>query len=504
MPTAFSQSIDWRDEEGTLVPYHRRGRQETRGAWVPQAGSQEFFLSCAVREVLYEGTRGPGKSDALLAKFAGNVGKGWGAEWRGVLFRRTYPELVDIIEKSRKWFKKFFPAAQFNESEHYWKFPGGERLYFRHFMRNADYYSYHGHEFTWIAWEELTTWPDDTCFKSMFSCLRSSVKGIPLQVLATTNPYGVGHNWVKARYRLPVLRGKIAGPVIRDAYDEEGNKEPDRVAIHGHLRENKILLHAEPNYIENLNAAAENSAQRKAWVDGDWDIVAGGMLDDVWNKGLHVVPNFPLSMIPYGWKINRSFDYGQSKPFSVAWWAQANGEVFEFDGHIFGKIRGDLYRVAEWYGCGRKANTGVSMDSVEIAQGILERENDYGIFGRVRKGPADTNIWNPNPKDNTASVATDMASAGVSWDKADKGPGSRIQGWIQLRKRLKNAKAFPREAPGLFVTERCNHFLRTMPTLPRDPKNMDDVDTDAEDHIADEVRYRLRWKPKTVSQGRTK
>ena len=47
------------------------------------------------------------------------------------------------------------------------------------------------------------------------------------------------------------------------------------------------------------------------------------------------------------------------------------------------------------------------------------------------------------------------------------------------------------ERPGLFVFESCRHFLRTVPTLPRDAKDPDDVDTLAEDHIGDETRYRI-------------
>ena len=48
-------------------------------AWKPHPGSQVRFLSCPVFECLYEGTRGPGKTDALLMSFAQFVGKGYGA-----------------------------------------------------------------------------------------------------------------------------------------------------------------------------------------------------------------------------------------------------------------------------------------------------------------------------------------------------------------------------------------------------------------------------------------
>ena len=83
--------------------------------------------------------------------------------------------------------------------------------------------------------------------------------------------------------------------------------------------------------------------------------------------------------------------------------------------------------------------------------------------------------------------------AGATFERADKKPGSRKQGWQQLRKYLSNVEAKPgsaREEPGLFVWSTCVHWLRTVPTLPRDEKDMDDVDSASEDHCGDETRYR--------------
>jgi len=423
-----------------------------------------------------------------------HVGRGYGVEWRGILFRRTYPELQDVIDKSDKWFRRIFPGAEYNRSLHVWKFPTGEQLFFRHFERPTDYWKYHGHAYPWIGWEELTTWPDSSCYTSMFSCARSSIVGVPIKIRSTTNPYGVGHNWVKSRWRLPIAQGHMIGPVIRDSRDREGNIELPRVAIHGELQENKVLLFADPQYISRISSAARNPEELKAWLHGDWNIVAGGMFDDVWRPAKHVVPNFPLKLIPRGWRIDRSYDHGQSAPFSVGWWAQSNGEPFKYGDHIYGSVPGDLYCIAEWYGWNGRPNEGVRMLAGDIAKGILEREEDYGILGRVRPGQADSSIF--DDYEPGSSVAGDMRRIGVQWLKADKGPGSRKQGWEQLRKMLTNAMEPYREEPGLFVLARCTEFQRTVPVLPRSDRDLDDVDTAAEDHIGDEVRYRIRRKRK--------
>ncbi len=492
--------VEWRSTDAGLVPIviDARGKEQ-EAAWCPQPGSQTAFLECPVFECLYEGTRGPGKTDALLMDYAQHVGKGWGAEWRGILFRRTFPELQDVIEKTQKWFPRIFPTADYNQSKHTWTFADGEKLFLRFFEKHSDYWKYHGHAYPWQGWEELTTWPDSGCFTSMFSCSRSTMVGIPIKVRATTNPYGVGHNWTKDRYRLPIAGGHYVGPVIRDARDRDGNVDPPRVAIHGELRENRVMLHADPEYINRLRSAARNPAELRAWLYGDWNIVAGGMLDDVWDESVHVVPNFPLYLTPKGWRIDRSYDHGQSKPFSVGWWAQSNGEPFEHNGFVYGQVPGDVYRIAEWYGWTGKPNEGVRMLSTKIGQGIREREQDFGISGRVRYGPADTQIF--DDYEPGLSVAGDMESVGVRWDRADKGQGSRKQGWEQLRKMLTHAMNPMRDEPGLFVLERCMQFQRTVPVLPRDDRDLDDVDTDSEDHIGDETRYRVRHKRMAVTSG---
>lgn len=473
-------------------------------AWAPQPGSQEAFLNCPVFEVLYEGNRGGGKTDALLMDFGQHVGRGYGIEWKGILFRHTYKDLEDVVTKSKKWFPKIWPSATYNESKMFWGWPRGEKLIFSYLEKPADYEHYHGHEYPWIAFEELTRWPDDKAYRAMMSCCRSPRRGIPRKFRATTNPYGVGHNWVKDRFQLPVQGGRTCGPILLGEADPKTGRRLKRCAIHSDLHENRVFTSAQPDYQAQIMGAARNESERQAWIHGSWDIVAGGMFDDIWSPPHHVVPNFPAAAIPRTWRLNRAYDHGQSKPFSVGWWAESNGEPLTWDGVHYGQVPGDVFRVWEWYGWNGTMNEGLRMDARDIAQGILDRENDWGIAGRVHKGPADTQIFDDYQPGK--SVAGDMKKRGVRWVPADKGPGSRKQGWEQMRTRLRAAlppASGPREEAGLFVCERCTQFLRTVPVLPRDEKkDLDDVDTESEDHIGDECRYRLREKRNTVAVKR--
>lgn len=499
-----------RNEEQKVPVYRVKGKPVV---WVPQDGSQNYFMECYLQECLYHGTRGPGKTDALLMCFAQHVGKGYGAAWRGIIFRQSYPQLADVQAKSEKWFRQMFPNAKFNRAKMMWEWPTGEVLLLRHMNRPSDYWSYHGHEYPFIGWEELTNWPDDQCYKSMFACCRSSTPGVPKMVRATTNPYGVGHHWVKARFELH-SHWWATKTQLRPV-DVDGRPEPPRCAIHGHIDENKILLSADPDYKRTVIASASNPAMAKAWLSGSWDIVAGGMFEDVWDPRFNVVGKFD---IPSSWRVDRAFDWGSSKPFSTGWYAESDGsDLIMRDGSVMSTVRGDIFRVKEWYGWTGKPNQGLTMLATEIAKGIVEREVLWGWRdtrgSRVRPGPADSSIMNV---ENGMSIAVDMEKPvrlngqmyrGVSWLPADKRPGSRKTGWEVCRKMLKAAhrkRGVPREQPGLFVVgEECPQFLRTFVSLPRDEKDMDDVDTDAEDHIGDEVRYKVRGVGNRPSTGRT-
>jgi len=405
-----------------------------------------------------------------------------------------------VTHNTKRWYKAIFgeDGCDYNESSSTWKFKAGEELLLRHMRVADDYWSYHGHEYPWMGWEELTNWPDSGPYTRMMSCSRSSRVGMPRRYRATCNPYGRGHNWVKARWQLPQMRGRVI----------HTPGEPDRIAIHGHLDENLALLRATPNYVQTITAAARNPTELSAWLDGSWDIVSGGMFDDVWQPGLHLVPRF---RVPRAWRVNRSLDWGQSHPFSVGWWAQSDGTDLLLpasparyglparEARRMRTVPGDLFRIGEWYGWNGKPNEGLRLTGLAVAEGIRAREVQMGLGGRVMPGPADTGIFDPTP--GRPNVAAEMESAGVRWVKADKGPHSRVPGWQAVRAMLEQAADPGRRRPGLFVVEDCAQFLRTFPTLPRSDINPDDVDSLSEDHLGDEVRYRVRWRGGGLGRG---
>lgn len=448
---------------------------ELKVIWQPQQGAQQLFLSCPIYEVLIEGTRGGGKTDVLLMDFAQHTGQGFGPAWRGIIFRETYKQLDDIVTKSKRWFRQIFPSAKFNESDYEWTFADGEQLLFRYMRTEDDYWNYHGHEYPFIGWEELTNWPDPKCYESMKACCRSSFPdpNLPRKFRATCNPFGAGHSWVKEYF----IDQAPPCTVITNA---QGKK---RLYIKSRLSENKALMAADPEYIRTLESILDE-AKRKAWLEGSWDILAGGIFGNLWQPSTHVVRPFE---IPSSWYIDRSFDWGSSKPFSVCWWAESDGtEATMADGSTKCWPKGSVFLISEWYGWNGTPNTGCEMLAGQIAAGIKEREKLLKL--NVRPGPADNAIFDTQ---NGNCIGDDMAAQGVKWTRSDKSPGSRVNGWEAIRQLLFNATNNPKEEPGLYIFDTCRHWLRTVPNLPRDNKKPDDVDTNAEDHAGDATRYRI-------------
>lgn len=473
--------------------------------WTPLPGSQTLALSCPCDEILYEGTRGPGKTDAQLMRFRSRVGIGYGIFWRGVIIDVEYKNLDDLISKSERWFNQFDDGAKFlrSKGDYRWVWPTGEELLFRAAKEPKDYWQFHGQEFPFIGWNELTKQPTPKLYNDMMSCNRTSfvperdspdgkrLPPIPLEIFSTTNPYGTGHNWVKRQFIDPAPAGTVVTRVV-DVFNPQTQQREKikrhQVRIFGSYKENRYLT---PEYIASLERITDRN-KRRAWLWGDWDIVAGGALDDVWSDRM-VLPRFS---IPKSWRVDRSFDWGSTAPFSAGWWAESDGTEAELpNGKTFCPPPGSLIRIAEWYGATDIGlNEGLKLSAKQIAQGIKSREAELLAAGLIqekpRPGPADNQIRD-TVRSDIDTIEEEMAKEGVRWLKSNKSPGSRINGLELIRMRMTEAGKDHPEAPGLWIMENCRAALATLPTLPRDEENPDDVDSDAEDHIYDEVRYRV-------------
>lgn len=473
--------------------------------WKPLPGSQCLALTAPVNHIMIDGTRGGGKTDVQIMRFRRHVGQGYGAFWRGVIIGRSYKALDDIVARTKRWFPKFKDGAKFlaSQAAYKWTWPTGEELLLRVMEKPGDYDKFHGQEFPFIGWNEVTQWSTSECYDLMMSCNRASflpsehspdplnpLPEMPLLVVGTTNPSGPGHNWVKSRFVDIAPAGKVVRNITR-VFNPRTQKEEDvvktQVRLFSSYKENKYLA---PEYIADL-VNIRDPNKRKAWLEGDWDVTAGGAIDDLWRSNIHIIDRFP---VPAAWKLRRSHDWGSTHPYSTGFWAISNGEEVEVDGETLCYPRGSLIRIAEDYGAERRKtpqggadyyghNTGIKLAAPKVAKRAKDLEETLTMLGwiqnKVLPGPADNQIFGVlNTEDKT--IAKQMEDEGVSWERSNKSPGTRKIGLQVMRDMLENAVTG--EGPGLYVMRNCKAFINTVPVLPRSEKDPDDVDTTAIDH----------------------
>ena len=494
-------------------------RMDAKSCCAHSRARKKHFWGQSEKEVCLGGPRGPGKTLIMLSDYLQDVGAGWGAAWKGIVFRRSMTGFAELKSLAEQYISQIFPDAAYNQNQSFWRFATGETLKLAYFDEALDYTIYQGASYTWQGWEELTQWADDKALRMMLATLRSTVPGIPLRVRATTNPDGAGHNWVKARYQASdyhALGDFLIGPRI-----EADDSGPARRMVYAKLTENQLLLCVDPSYLAGIKAAAVDEGKFEGWVNGSWEILSGDLFGDLWPtaKPYVTLPSFAAEVIPQTWRIDRCLDWGDSAPFSVLWFAQSDGSPIAWNGRKFNFIRGDIVLFMEWFGQGRQPNTGLRLATPQLRDGIIEREIEAGLRwqdhtgkwrSRVHAGAADTMIFNLKPgaggDASVGSIAEDFEEpttingvrySGITWLAADKSPGSRVQGWQAIRSRLNatvpNANG-AREKAGLFVCEGVRSFFDYVIVLPRDLKsNKEDIPDKLNDHTADCIRYRLRY-----------
>lgn len=447
---------------------------------------QEIAFFSQANEILYGGGAGGGKSFfiRMIALF-------FALEINGIqiyIFRKNLKDLVkNHLEGSmgfrallRPYIKKKLAKIDSVKKE---ITIGNSKIYLCHCKTPQAVTDYQGVDIHVLLIDELTHFVFD-----IYSFLRSRVRCTGLEIpekykdkipfiFCGSNPGSIGHNWVKDAFitRAPAFH-------ITQTPDEEGGMR--RQFIPALLQDNPHLTRDDPSYKKRLQGMG-NAKLVKALLDGNWDIIDGGMFDDVWDASVHIVEPFE---IPFSWHLDRSLDWGSSKPFSVGFWAESDGSTVTLKNGLERTYpRGTLFRIGEIYGCSDEPNKGLKIGSGAVAAMIKDWEYKSGL--KFNAGVADSSIYDTIDK-TSPSIATNFSSAGVEWRPANKSAGTRIQGCELFRERLTNS-LHNNDAPQFYVFNTCRHFIRTVPVLPRDDKKPDDIDTDAEDHCYDETRYRI-------------
>ena len=416
----------------------------------PSEKQKRFFMSKA-RFVGYGGARGGGKSWAMRTKLVLLCFRYAGLKC--LLLRRTLPELKE--NHLNPLLAMLGESVSYKASDRVFEFPNGSCLKLGYCDKEADIYRYQGQEFDVIGVEECThfSWEQ---ISFLMTANRTTRADFSPRMFFTGNPGGVGHTWFRRLF-------------VKRIY-QKGERKEDYEFIPATVDDNKILMERNPEYVTVLDALPEKL--RRAHRYGDWDVFDGQFFeefrDDPEGYGSrrfsHVIKPFTP---PRDWRCMRSFDFGYAKPFSCGWWVQ------DHDGRV--------YRILELYGCTGSANEGVKWTPDKIFSEIhrVECEHPY-LKGRTIHGVADPSIWDSSRGEAIVETA---AKHGVYFSPGDN---KRIPGWMQMHYRMAfDANGYPL----MYVFENCEAFRRTIPLLCFSKTNPEDLDTDGEDHVADEVRY---------------
>jgi hypothetical protein len=383
------------------------------------------------------------------------------------------PQADDLIERAKEIYLP--TGAEWRAYDRTFTFRGGGRVRFRPLENTSDAQRFQGQNVSHIAVEEAGNYPDPRAIDMLFGALRSKA-GVPVQMILTANPGGPGHQWIKHRYIDPAPMG--LKPLRRKL--DNGEMSHEYCYIPSRVQDNQLLLQADPGYIQRLHLVGSPELVR-AWLQGDWTVTLGAYFPE-FSLDRHVVAPIEL---PAHWHRFRAMDWGSARPFSVGWYAVATGDVLpQFP-------RGSLLRYREWCGSTGQPNVGLKLTAEEVAAGILQREQNDMPSDRRMIGYLDPAAF---AQDGGPSLAERMARVGCHFVAADNkriGDLGRAGGWDEVRSRLRGDG----EKPALLIFSTCKDLIRTLPALQHDRSRPEDVDTEAEDHAADELRYACMSRP---------
>ena len=380
---------------------------------------------------------------------------------RGLLLRRTLDELTELIDKSRQLYPKAFPKAHFREAKSTWVFPSGATMWFTYLDRDKDVTRFQGQAFNWIGIDEITQYPTPYVWDYLRSRLRTTDDELRpyMSMRCTGNPGGVGGWWIKKMYIDPSDFNKPfaatdveSGQQLLYPEGHEKARQPlfYRKFIPARLTDNPYLMQ-DGRYEAMLRSLPE--VERKRLLEGDWDVAEGAAFPE-FSKSKHVVEPFEM---PTNWPRIRAADYGYASPSCVLWGA------IDWDDNIW--IYRELYV---------KQHT-----AEQLADKILEVEQTdpqphYTVL--------DSSCWNKTGFG--PSIAETMMRLGVRWIPSDR---NRLQGKMEVHRRLADNPLTT--LPRIRIFNTCSNTIRQLAGIPLSKTNSEDVDTKAEDHAYDALRF---------------
>lgn len=421
---------------------------------------QKVFIDADADEVLYGGAAGGGKSygqvvDSLL--FGLKYPKS-----KQLILRRTLGELEKSILRIAA---DLIPSemGKYSRSDHMIELLNGSVIDFGYCAREDDVRQYQSAEYDVIRFDELTHFTEFQ-YTYMLSRIRGA-NGYPKRMKSSTNPGGVGHDFVKSRF----IDVGVAPGTLFDA------KGRTRLYIPATVKDNIFLMKSDPGYIERLKELPDR--EQRALLFGDWDIFEGQFFSE-FSREIHVCEPFP---IPSEWRKTVSLDYGLDM-LAVLWIAlDSTGRAFVYREFCSGRDNA--------------SDGGRPLIAGEAADEILRLTGEEEISAFL----APPDIWS-RQKDSGTGIADIFAEHGVPVVKAS---AERVSGWQAVKEWLRpmqDEKGMPTARLKIFSP--CRYLIKSLPLLQHAPGNYNDVANSPHHltHAPDALRYFLADRGNRASQ----
>jgi hypothetical protein len=232
----------------------------------PHPGPQTEFHERPEEIVLFGGSKGPGKTQALLFESLRQMEK---PGYKALILRRTFPRLQEMIDRAKAAFSRL--GGRWEGQEHRFRFPSGATIAFGHCEHEDSKYNYQGHEYAFLGFDQLEEFTESQ-FNFLMAQCRTSDAAVSCYVRATANPGGVGHWWIKRRF----IDHKKPREVATEVFALPDGRKVTRESIYipARVHDNPTLLKANPGYLATLMSLPEQ--ERKAFLEGDWNAFTTG------------------------------------------------------------------------------------------------------------------------------------------------------------------------------------------------------------------------------------
>lgn len=412
---------------------------------------QAMALKCPTFEMGYGGAPGGGKSDYLLVDALSGIRV---PGYRALLLRRKISDLQKLgglIDRSQSLFRD---RGDYDAQKHVWKFPNDCKIEFGHCQRENDIENYQSAQYAFIGIEQSEQF-SEKMYTYFFSRVRSVNPQIQKKFRCAFNPGGIGHTFLKKRFWIGERKPYFAYKVEDKLKMPDGKEEAfsyDRCFIPALVYDNEHIMKNDRAYLMRLMQLPE--PKRTAYLEGRFDLFEGQYFGE-WDEKLHACIPF---QIPAHWRRSVAFDWGYKDKTCVLWFAEdpATGIVYCYREYV--------------------VNETLDLDVAKMIQKLSEGEVIFAIYY-------------PHDLDHERNGVSmhermdDATDGKYYWIKGNK---ERVQGWNAVRHLM---SIRPDGLPRMRIFNTCRYLIQTIPEQVYDEDKTEDLDTLADDHGVDALRY---------------